>query len=264
MAATYGTRIGSTTNGAFAIYPVATTGADVISILNADSVTGAVTVATGGAALSALELSALSTLLKALISAQAVGGNVLSYLRKLVGVVGLTNGATVALSVANVAGNVWTLRATASGAGEFLVYVPSSVACGLYTGFGADADSSVIPATQAFDLSGFAYGVLPPALPLIFTPVTRANTIVDFAASVGVAGVPSTLAKTFAVGSYANATGVVTPIGTIDFAAGDRTATTALTTSTFQPGTSIILLTPAASDATLASVGITLKVSVPL
>jgi hypothetical protein len=264
MAATYGSNIGSSANGAFAIFPISTTGADAIAILDADVVTGAVTAVPSAVALSALERDALSTLLSALIDAAAVGGNALSYLRKLVGVVSLTNGAKVTLSVANTVGNVWRLTATASGAGEFLVYIPSSVAAGPFTGFGADADSTVVPALQAFDLSGFAYGVLPPALPLIFTPVTRADTVVDFAASVGVAGTPGTLAKTLVVGSYANATGVVTNIGTIDFAAGARTATTALTTATFQPGTSIILLTPAASDATLASVGITLKVSVPL
>lgn len=263
MAVTYGSvNLGSSANGAFGIYTANAAGAEAISVLKADFATNVVSAVVGAVPLTDLQSDALSVLLAKLRTA-VPAADILSVLRKLVGVVSLTNGVNIALSVSSV-GAVHTLVATTSAAGNALVYVPNSASAGLFTGFGADADASVIPATQAFDLSGFAYGVLPPALPLIFTPVTRANTIVDFAASVGVAGVPGTVAKTFAVGSYANATGVVTPIGTIDFAAGARTATTALTTSTFQPGESILVSTPAASDVTLASVGITLKVSVPL
>jgi hypothetical protein len=61
----------------------------------------------------------------------------LALLRKLVGVISLTDGVIITLSTTSV-GAVHTLLATPSVADKLLVYVPNSAATGLYTGSGAD------------------------------------------------------------------------------------------------------------------------------
>ena len=154
MAVTYGTaNLGSSSNGGFAIYTVAdTVGAANISVLVADFATNTVTAAPSAVPLTNLQTAALSTILAKLRSA-APTASTLAVLRKLVGVVGLTDSVQVTLSVSSV-GAVHTLRASLSGAGSALVYVPNAASSGPFTGFGA-ADGASIPATQKVLLSCF-------------------------------------------------------------------------------------------------------------
>lgn len=140
MAVTYGsTNLGSSSNGGFAIYTATTTGAEAISVLVADFTTNVVSAAPNAVPLTALQSAALSTIL-AKLRAAAPTASTLAILRKLVGVVSLTDSVQLVLSVSSV-GAVHTLRATTSAAGTALVYVPNAAAAGLFTGTGSDVAS---------------------------------------------------------------------------------------------------------------------------
>ena len=162
MAITFGTNQAGTSRGAYAIFSVSdSVGAASISILDGDVATGAVTAVTNAVPLSVLQLSALSTILKNLVSVGTVGGNELEYLRKLVGVLPLNAGDTVTLSAANVAGNVWRLSASLSVAGTAIVYVPNSAAAGPFTGDGASSGSSAPPSGAAGGVLGYTGSTYP-------------------------------------------------------------------------------------------------------
>ena len=149
MALTYGSaNLGSSSNGGFAIYTVAdSVGAAPISILVADFATNAVTAAPSAVPLTSLQTAALSTILAKLRTA-APSASTLAVLRKLVGVVAMTDGAQVTLSVSSV-GAVHTLRAALSVAGSALVYAPNAAAAGLFTGFNSSDALSSAPSGAA-------------------------------------------------------------------------------------------------------------------
>lgn len=137
MATTYGSvNLGSSSKGGFAIYTAATTGATAVSLLKADFATNIVSKVTGAVPLTDLQSEALSTILAKLRDAVPLA-DTLALLRKLVGVISLTDGVIITLSTTSV-GAVHTLLATPSVADKLLVYVPNSAATGLYTGSGAD------------------------------------------------------------------------------------------------------------------------------
>ena len=164
MAINYGsTNLGGADRGGFAIYGVQdTVGGGVISVLDADIVTGQVTAVTNAVPLTSLQVSALSIVFKKLIqNVGTVAGNQLEYLRKLVGVVSMTTGPTVTLSAAPQGGNVWRLEATLSAAGSALVYVPNSAAAGLFTGDGSSAGAGGPPTGVAGGVLGYPGSTYP-------------------------------------------------------------------------------------------------------
>lgn len=158
MAVTYGsTNLGSSGNGAFAIYSASTTGAEAVSVLQANFTTNVVSAVSSAVPLTALQTAALSTLL-AKLRAAVPSASTLSVLRKLVGVLSMTDGVSLTLSVSSV-GSVHTLRATTSAAGSVLVYVPNAAASGLYSG--SNSDSGDAPSGAAGGVLGYTGSTYP-------------------------------------------------------------------------------------------------------
>lgn len=142
MALIFGNNIAGASKGAFAVLSVEDTlGTAPFSVLDADVVTGSVTAVAGAVPLTGIQTTALSSIFRGLITIGTVAGNELEYLRKLVGVLPLETGDSVALSAANVGGNVWRLSAALSGAGTAFVYVPNTAAAGPFTGDGSNSTS---------------------------------------------------------------------------------------------------------------------------
>jgi hypothetical protein len=278
MAVTYGSsNLGSSSNGGFGIYAVSTTGAEAISVLKADFATNVVSEVANAVPLTALQTAALSTLL-AKIRTALPSGDPLSLLRKLAGVLSTENGVTIALSVSTV-GTEHTLVATTSAAAGVLVYIPNSAAAGPFTGYGADADSSVVPTTQRYDAIANVPGLFLPGVASMAVPnaAGSATTItLDAAKTAGYAENSATAQKDFRVEKINMAVadpgvGAGTLLFLVRFAATGGGATNQQATVTSVAGDLTVpagwlyrVVNPAAIDATLADVSITVGATIPL
>ena len=148
MAITFGTPIGSTSPGSFAILPAQVEAGDVVTLL-AVGEAGAVEygdVLPDTFTITEAQAAGLQNLLVALIdnSGGDYDGNKLAYLRKLVGLVSLTDGQTITLSIDTVvigSSTLTLLNATCADDGTVVMYVPNSAAAGFYTGPGAEEGS---------------------------------------------------------------------------------------------------------------------------
>lgn len=281
MAITFGNRIGGNTSGAWAAYPVTdSVGGAAVGLLRGDMTTGVVTSASGGNALTSLsasELATLSALLQEMLPNGAPLTNPLAFLRKLVGAVGLTNSDVITLTAVNVGVQNYELRATLTAAGTMLVYVPNSAACGLYTGFGADADASVIPTTQRYDAVANVPGLYLAGAVALAVPVAVGAPTVTLSTtlSAGYAEVDATAARLFRVEKINRAIadpgpGAGTLLFDLQFAAsglgGNQNATVVNIAGdlTVPAGWLYRVVNPAVGDATLADVALTVAGSIAL
>ena len=159
MAITFGSPIGSTSPGSFSILPAQVESGDTVTLL-AVGETGGVEygdVLPDCFTITEAQAIGIQSLLTALIDNGGgdYASNELSYLRKLVGLVSLTNGQTITLGISTeVVGSrtLSLLNATCSDDGTVVMYVPNSASAGLYTGPGADSiPAPIIPAVQRQD-----------------------------------------------------------------------------------------------------------------
>ena len=280
MAITKGTPIGSGALNSWSAFPISdSVGGTAIALFRGDLSSGAVT-ASGSAdspALSAAQLASLSSLLTALIANGAPTTNALSFLRKLIGVVGLTNGDIVSITAANIAGNVWELRASLASAGTLLVYYPNSAAAGLFTGFGADADASVIPTTQRSEyvanipglpLGGVACLSVPNPAGTGQQTITLTSTLISgFASTAATVAAADFRVEKFLMSGGDPGIGLATHMFDINFAVGDSESTVVVPGGggfTVLPGFLYRVVNPSPANATLADVAITLVGQLPL
>jgi hypothetical protein len=265
MAVTYGSNLGSNARGAFALIPVtAGAPADSFGILRALS---GVIVASD-VPLTALQLAALNAGYSALNSGDVDDLGVLS---ALVGVVSLDSTNVVTLSVV---GGV--LRATCSAAGKVVVYVPNSAASGIVVGGSGGAPA---PTTQRADAVANVPGLFLPGAVAMAVPVAVGAPTVTLvpALSAGYAENSATLQKDFrvekvnmTVAGPAVAPGAGTLLFNVRFAAigsgtnqQQATITSVAGDLTVPAGWLYRVVTPAAADATLADVSITVAGTLP-
>lgn len=278
MAVTYGTlNLGSSSNGGFAIYPVATTASEAVSILKADFSTNTVEAVPGAVPLTALQRDALSTLLDALRTAQPTA-DTLAILRKLVGVLSMTDGITLTLSKFSV-GDIHTLVAVPSLASKLLVYVPNSAASGPFTGSGAETGVPVvIPTTQRYEAVANVPGLYLPGVACLSVPnpagLNSKTITFDTNLLSGYAVTGATLQRDFRVEKIdMSAADPGVGLGTLMFllrfgaggAAGNQQATVQSPSSfSVLPGWLYRIVNPAGADASLADVAFTLVGGLPL
>ena len=176
MANTFGPNIGSASAGGFAAIPVKTDDYYLYPF-KANIVTGVVENLTDpgysqyAPTLSALQLSALTTILKKLLTSAVAAGadptlEPAAYLRKLVGIVSLQSGYDIEIVADSLGGDVYALNGESldsSNVGvqvsDMLLYIPNSAAAGLFTGSGADAGSG--SATPIGPAGGVLRGTYP-------------------------------------------------------------------------------------------------------
>jgi hypothetical protein len=282
MAISFGTRIGGTSLGSWAAYPISdSAGSVAIGIIRGDMASGVVTSAVGATALTSLstaELTAMSTLLKALIANGSPSANALSFLRSLVGLGGLTNSDDITLSAVLVAGTNYELRATLAAPGTLFAYVPNSAACGIFTGFSsAGAPVPVIPTTQRYDAIANVPGLFLPGAVSMAVPNAAGSSTITLVAtkSAGYAENSATAAKDFRVEKINMAAadpgaGAGTLLFNVSFAGvgpganQQATITSVAGDLTVPAGWLYRVVNPAAIDGSLADVSITVAATIAL
>jgi hypothetical protein len=280
MATTFGSNLGSNSNGGFAIYPMTTTGAETVTIFKANLVTGEVTLTvpplTNPVPFTSLQLAALSALLKRLISVGVPdAANAVAYLRKLVGVVSLTSGTDVALAAVGLGGGDYGFNVNLDAAGTALIYVPNSAAAGLFTGFGAD--SIVIPptvTTQRYDAIANVPGLYLPGAVCIAAPLAQASVqswTVVANKSQGNCLAQSTGVVQFLVEKYLITAGTAPGAGSklfdVEFQPGFFVGSVQNIVAgnlVVAPGEVVRVVNPVGGDATLADVSIVVGGTMPL
>lgn len=270
MAITFGTPIGSNSNGGFAILPADVGAGDVVTLLavgaGGDVYYG--DVLPDAFTITEYQATAIQNLLVALIDgAGDYAANKLAYLRKMVGVVSLTDGQTIELSVATetVGGQpVTVLNATCTNAGTVVMFVPNSAAAGLYTGIGAEESSGGGGGRPEYVAN--APGLYLPGVACLVVPNFGAAVTIDpllcggFAQTAG-----ATTNRDFRVEkttvSSPDAVGAGDLLFNVRFASGATVATLVnLTPANYEIATGELLriVNPGAGDADLADVAISL------
>jgi hypothetical protein len=286
MATTFSSNIGSKSLGGFSAYAVTTD--DYVSAFFADMVTGNVINSTSGeeqyaTTLSAGQLAALSTNLKALLAAAVASGAdptaaPLAYLRKLVGFVALDDGQTLTYStstytVDGVDYEEFYIELT-NQPGTVMMYIPNSASAGLFTGSGSDEVSvppPVIPTTQRTEYVANVPGLYLPGVACLTAPNSTGVAITLTPASNvrGIAGTAPTGSVDFLVEKYDYATNPAPGLGTKLFDIRFN-GSVIPTVEDIQPDQIIDaseilrVVNPVGGDATLADVAISIMGTLPL
>jgi hypothetical protein len=272
MAITFGTPIGSNSNGGFAILPADVEAGDVVTLLvvgeggnvyDGEPVPDAFTI-------TSLQAAAIQALLGALIDgAGDYEANQLAYLRKMVGIVSLTDGQTITLSTDTVtigSNDVTVLNATCAEDGTVVMYVPNSASSGLYTGIGAEEGGGPAPTASRQEYVANVPGLYLQDVACLVAPNFGAAVTIDPALCGGFAQTPgATATRSFLVEKTTinapAAVGAGDQLFLLDFATGDNAATISGETSAnyeIATGELLRIVNPGTADADLADVAISL------
>jgi hypothetical protein len=272
MAITFGTPIGSNSNGGFAILPADVEAGDVVTLLavgeGGDVYYG--DVLSDAFTITEAQATAIQTVLGSLIDgAGDYAANQLAYLRKMVGIVSLTDGQTISLSIDTVtigSNDVTVLNATCTEDGTVVMYVPNSAASGLYTGVGAEEGGGPAPTAARPEYVANIPGLYLQDVACLVVPNFGAAVTIDplvcggFAQTPGATATRSFLVEKTTIDAPA-AVGAGDQLFLLDFATGDNAATISGETSanyTIETGELLRIVNPGTADADLADVAISI------